>query len=162
MAGIFGEFFLVSVSHETKHENSSKIRGKFGAKFGAKFGTEFEKFGELSFCNFSDLTGCLSHFFRERSGLCCRPCRESRGLFLIGAVKKAENCDPRVPLQRSKLENQENDMFGVLVTRIAATSNRKSLATAIATQKNHCDSESTCKTAISLRFLREKLATSKL
>ena len=49
-----------------------------------------------------------------------------------------------------------------LVTRIAATSNRKSLATAIATQKNHCDSENTCKTAISLRFLREKLATSKL
>ena len=49
-----------------------------------------------------------------------------------------------------------------LVTRIAATSNRKSLATAIATQKNHCDSENTCKTVISLRFLREKLATSKL
>ena len=47
------------------------------------------------------------------------------------------------------------------MTRIAATSNRKSLATAIATQKNHCDSENTCKTAISLRFLREKLATSK-
>ena len=33
--------------------------------------------------------------------------------------------------------------FTTLVTRIAATSNRKSLATAIATQKNHCDSEST-------------------
>ena len=49
-----------------------------------------------------------------------------------------------------------------LVTRIAATSNRKSLATAIATQKNHCDSENTSDTAISLRFLREKLATSKL
>ena len=28
-----------------------------------------------------------------------------------------------------------------LATRIAAASNRKSLATAIATQKNHCDSE---------------------
>ena len=28
MAGIFGEFFLVSVSHETKHENSSKNSGK--------------------------------------------------------------------------------------------------------------------------------------
>ena len=36
MKGIFGEFFLVSVAHETKHENSlnnsekirSKIRGK--------------------------------------------------------------------------------------------------------------------------------------
>ena len=28
MAGIFGEFFLVSASHETKHENSSKNSGK--------------------------------------------------------------------------------------------------------------------------------------
>ena len=53
--GDFGEFFLVSVSHETKHENSSKNRGKFGAKFGAKFGTKIEKFRKLSFCNFSDL-----------------------------------------------------------------------------------------------------------
>ena len=51
---------------------------------------------------------------------------------------------------------------GPFVTRITATSNRESLATAIATQKSHCDSESTCETAISLRFLREKLATSKL
>ena len=49
-----------------------------------------------------------------------------------------------------------------LVTQIAATSNRKSLATAITTQKNHCDSKNTCNAAISLRFLREKLATSKL
>ena len=49
-----------------------------------------------------------------------------------------------------------------LVTRIAATSNRKALAIAIAAQKNHCDSENTSNTAISLRFLREKLATSKL
>ena len=36
MAGIFGEFFLVSVSHETKHE-------KFGAKFGVKFGAKIQK-----------------------------------------------------------------------------------------------------------------------
>ena len=42
-AGIFGEFFLVSVSHEPKHEKSSKIRGKFGAKFRAKFGTKIRK-----------------------------------------------------------------------------------------------------------------------
>ena len=35
-----------------------------------------------------------------------------------------------------------------LVTRIAATSNRKSLATAIVTQKSHCDS----KTPVKLRF----------
>ena len=40
-----------------------------------------------------------------------------------------------------------------LVTRIAATSNRKSLATAIATQRNHCDSENTSNTALTLRFL---------
>ena len=33
-----------------------------------------------------------------------------------------------------------------LVTRIAATSNRKSLATALATQKDHCDSETPCNT----------------
>ena len=32
-----------------------KIRGKFGAKFGANSGRKFEKFGELSFCNFSDV-----------------------------------------------------------------------------------------------------------
>ena len=48
------------------------------------------------------------------------------------------------------------------MTRIGATSNRKSLATAIATQKNHCDSENTSNTAISVRFLGEKLAISKL
>ena len=55
MAGIFGDFFLVSVSHKTKHENSSKnsveIRGKI----------RFKNFGELSFCNSSD----LSFFARE-------------------------------------------------------------------------------------------------
>ena len=43
MPRIFGEFFLVSVSHETKHENSSKFSGKFGAKFGAKFGPKIRK-----------------------------------------------------------------------------------------------------------------------
>ena len=56
MAGIFGEFFLVSVSHETKHEKSLKNSGNFGAKFGAKFGTKIRKIRKLSFCNFSDLT----------------------------------------------------------------------------------------------------------
>ena len=33
-----------------------KIRGKFGEKFGAKSGAKFEKFGELSICDISDLT----------------------------------------------------------------------------------------------------------
>ena len=57
MAGIFVEFFLVSVSHETKHK---KKRGKFGENSeqnsGQNSGRKFEKFGELSFCNFSDLS----------------------------------------------------------------------------------------------------------
>ena len=51
--GDFGEFFLASVSHETKHE-------KFGENSeqnsGQNSGRKFEKFGELSVCNFSDLT----------------------------------------------------------------------------------------------------------
>ena len=55
MAGIFGEFFLVSVSHETKHEKSSKNSGKIRSKIRGKIRDEkFEKFGKLSFCNFSD------------------------------------------------------------------------------------------------------------
>ena len=57
MAGIIGEFFLVSVSHETEHEKSSKIPGKIRRIIRGKIpGTEFEKFGELSFCNFSNPT----------------------------------------------------------------------------------------------------------
>ena len=32
MPGIFSEFFLVSVSHETKHENSTKKSGKIRGK----------------------------------------------------------------------------------------------------------------------------------
>ena len=32
MEGIFGEFYQVSVSHETKHENSSKISGNIRSK----------------------------------------------------------------------------------------------------------------------------------
>ena len=43
MAGIFGEFFLVSVSHQTKQR---KLHKKFGAKFGAKFGTIIRKIRE--------------------------------------------------------------------------------------------------------------------
>ena len=52
MAGIFGEFLLVSVSHETKHEKSSKHSEQ---NSGENSGRKFEKFGKLSFCNFSDL-----------------------------------------------------------------------------------------------------------
>ena len=43
MAGIFGEFFLVSVSHETKYENSSKNSGKIRSKIRVKFGTKIRK-----------------------------------------------------------------------------------------------------------------------
>ena len=55
LAGIFGEFFLVSVSHETKHK---KILENFGEtseqNSGQNSGQKLEKFGKLSFCNFSD------------------------------------------------------------------------------------------------------------
>ena len=61
MAGISGDFYLVSVSHERKHENSCKISGKFGAKF-----------GELSFCNFSDLKN------RQSPRASVKPFRNSR------------------------------------------------------------------------------------
>ena len=59
-AGIFGEFFLVtlvSVSH--KLNEARKILKKFGENSernsGQNPGQKFEKFGELSFCDFSDL-----------------------------------------------------------------------------------------------------------
>ena len=69
--------------------------------------------------------------------------------------KRKQRSTPR----QSGSRNERGNYLLTLVTRIAATSNRKSLATATATQKNHCDSENTCNTAISLRFLRETLAT---
>ena len=40
MAGIFGEFFLVSISHETKHEKSSKNSGKIRSKIRGKIRDE--------------------------------------------------------------------------------------------------------------------------
>ena len=43
MAGIFGEFFLVSVSHETKRENSSKKSGKIRSKIRGKIRDENSK-----------------------------------------------------------------------------------------------------------------------
>ena len=55
MAGIFGEFFLVSSFPRNK---ALKILEKFGEiseqNSGQNSGQNFEKFGELSFCNFSD------------------------------------------------------------------------------------------------------------
>ena len=56
MAGIFGESFLVSVSHN----EAWKILEKFGENpeqnSGQNSGRKFEKFGKLSFCDFPDLT----------------------------------------------------------------------------------------------------------
>ena len=43
MAGILGEFFLVSVSHETKHEKSSKNSGKIRSKIRGKIRDENSK-----------------------------------------------------------------------------------------------------------------------
>ena len=43
MAGIFGEFFLVSVSHETKHEKSWRNSGKIRSKIRGKIRDENSK-----------------------------------------------------------------------------------------------------------------------
>ena len=61
MAGIFGEFFLVSVSHETKHENSSKISENSEQNSGQSSGRKLEKFGELRSATFltQDIPLCL-------------------------------------------------------------------------------------------------------
>ena len=48
-------FFWSPFPTKRSTKNPQTIRGKFGAKFGAKSGTKSRKFGELSFCNFSDL-----------------------------------------------------------------------------------------------------------
>ena len=47
--GIFGEFFLVSVSHKTKHEKSSRNSGRIRSKIRGKIRDKIsKKFGELS------------------------------------------------------------------------------------------------------------------
>ena len=46
MAGIFGEFFLVFVSHETKHEESSKNSGKIRSKIRGNIRDENSKIRE--------------------------------------------------------------------------------------------------------------------
>ena len=47
IAGIFGEFLVVSVSREKKHESPEEIWGKVEAKFGEKFGAENPKIRRL-------------------------------------------------------------------------------------------------------------------
>ena len=42
MVRMFGEFFLVSVSHEIKLENSSNFGGKFGAEFGTNIRSKIQ------------------------------------------------------------------------------------------------------------------------
>ena len=58
-------FFKSPFPTKRSTKNPRKIRG--GAKFGAKSGTKIQKLGELSFCNFSDLTNSdlFSRRFRE-------------------------------------------------------------------------------------------------
>ena len=74
MSGIFGEFFLVSVSHETKHEKSSKNSGR-----------KIEKFGKLSFCNFSDLKIWLEVITsRDAKSACFKGSRISFSVIIFG------------------------------------------------------------------------------
>ena len=55
MAGIFGEFFLVSVSHKMKHENpsknSGKIRREIRGKIRDKNSKNSENFRSATFLN---------------------------------------------------------------------------------------------------------------
>ena len=54
--GFLASFFWSLFPTKRSAKNPRKIRGKFRAKFGQNPGHKFEKFGELSFCNCSDLT----------------------------------------------------------------------------------------------------------
>ena len=86
MAGIFSEFFLISVSHEMKHENSSKNSGKIRSNIRGKIRDEnSKKFGELSFCNFSGLNkqaNTKTKFSRDCPGIIPGLSRDSPGLLL--------------------------------------------------------------------------------
>ena len=54
--GLLGEFFLVSVSHETKHENSSKNSGEIRSEMRGKIRGEISKnSGNFRSATFSDL-----------------------------------------------------------------------------------------------------------
>ena len=56
MAGIFGDFFVVSVSQETKHEKSWKILETIRRKIPEKNSErKFQKFGDFSFCTLPNL-----------------------------------------------------------------------------------------------------------
>ena len=71
MAGIFGEFFLVSVSHETKHEKSSKNSGKIRSKIRGKIRDENSK----NSGNFRSATFlCLQNVTFDFCIFCTVPC----------------------------------------------------------------------------------------
>ena len=76
-------------------------------------------------------------------------------LLIVPSRKGHFQISPCAPPPLAILQDRRNPCKSStsIVTQIAATSNRKSLATAIA--KNHCDSENTSKIAISLGFLQE-------
>ena len=89
--GFLVNFFWSPSPTKRSTKSPRKIRGKFGAKFGAKnSGRKFEKFGKLSFCNFSDPTN-----LRIDS-------RES-GHLRLGLADKGKNEFQRKPLSTSPL-----------------------------------------------------------
>ena len=71
MAGIFGGFFLVSVSHETKHEKSSKNSGKIRSKIRGKIRDKNWKnsgnFRSATFLTFKSVSVTLGHVSQEPS-----------------------------------------------------------------------------------------------
>ena len=53
--GDFWWILLAPFPTKWSTKTPQQIQGKFGAKFGAKSGKKIRKFGELLFCNFSDV-----------------------------------------------------------------------------------------------------------
>ena len=56
--GFLVNFFWSPSPTNRSTKSPRKIRGKFGANSGQNSGRKFEKFGKLSFCDFSDLKLC--------------------------------------------------------------------------------------------------------
>ena len=69
--GFLVKFFWSPFPMKRSMKAPQKRRGKSGAKFGAKFRTTIRKFGQLSFCNFSDLSPMvLCNNFLEMAKMC--------------------------------------------------------------------------------------------
>ena len=63
---MFGEILAVSLSQQTKHEKLSKKNGETSELFfAAKFRAKFKKFGELSFCDFCNLSNLALSYTAE-------------------------------------------------------------------------------------------------